>query len=418
MTTHVDDFVAVASLAPIGRAPLRTTLPEEPAGMDRYHDDPGPSSSSTAAPNPSPSPRVALSPTPAAALAELSVPDREWAVADLIPARNVTILSGDGAVGKSLLGLQLSFAAATGTQWIGLDVTPGKALFLTAEDEMPEVHRRLHAIGSYARFPLAEVHDLHLLSLAGLDAVLAIPDAGRASMQATPLFRQLEALVLSEGYSMVILDTLADLFGGDEINRVHARQFIGMLRGLALRGCAIVMLAHPSQSGMSRGDGASGSTAWNNSVRSRLYLMRPRTDDTDEGAADGNVRVLQVVKANYGPAAMERTIRWCDGVFVPEHAPGGVGGTIGAHMQSEHAENVFLALLRTYIAEGRNVTDKGPSYGPAIFAKDLRAEGFRKAALTGAMNRLFEKKKIRVETSGPASRRRSRIVLCEGGTGA
>jgi RecA-family ATPase len=33
------------------------------------------------------------------------VPDRKWVVRDLIPDRNVTDLSGDGGLGKSLLGV-------------------------------------------------------------------------------------------------------------------------------------------------------------------------------------------------------------------------------------------------------------------------------------------------------------------------
>ena len=43
--------------------------------------------------------------TGASALAKRTVARREWLVDGLIPARNVTLLSGDGGVGKSLLAL-------------------------------------------------------------------------------------------------------------------------------------------------------------------------------------------------------------------------------------------------------------------------------------------------------------------------
>ncbi len=40
------------------------------------------------------------------------IPERRWLVADLIPTHNVTTLSGDGGVGKSIVALQLMVACA------------------------------------------------------------------------------------------------------------------------------------------------------------------------------------------------------------------------------------------------------------------------------------------------------------------
>ncbi|WP_369675560.1 AAA family ATPase, partial [Enterococcus faecium] len=91
--------------------------------------------------------------------------------------------------------------------------------------------------------------------------------------------------------ALVGLDTLADLHSGQENDRTTARQFIGLLRGLAIRhGCAVVLLAHPSLTGMASGSGLSGSTAWNASVRSRLYLERVVQDGYE---ADPDRRVLR-----------------------------------------------------------------------------------------------------------------------------
>jgi AAA domain len=42
------------------------------------------------------------------------VPDREWLARDLIPAKNVTLLYGDGGTGKSLLALQLGVTSSQG----------------------------------------------------------------------------------------------------------------------------------------------------------------------------------------------------------------------------------------------------------------------------------------------------------------
>src|SRR5438067_2259720 len=46
-------------------------------------------------------------------------PEREWAVLDRVPLRQVTLFSGEGAVGKSLVELHLSVAHALGKDWLG-----------------------------------------------------------------------------------------------------------------------------------------------------------------------------------------------------------------------------------------------------------------------------------------------------------
>ena len=60
-----------------------------------------------------------------------------------MPANNVTMLAGDGGAGKSLLSLQLAVAVATGGSWIGFRPKAGSVLFVSAEDEIEELHRRL-----------------------------------------------------------------------------------------------------------------------------------------------------------------------------------------------------------------------------------------------------------------------------------
>jgi hypothetical protein len=56
----------------------------------------------------------------------LSVPERAWLVEGRIPAGNVSLLGGDGAVGKTLLALMLSVAVARGTRWLDASFLPLK----------------------------------------------------------------------------------------------------------------------------------------------------------------------------------------------------------------------------------------------------------------------------------------------------
>ena len=92
-------------------------------------------------------------------------------------------------------------------------------------------------------------------------------------------------------------------------------QFIALLRRLARdSGAAVLLLAHPSVAGKAIGEGTSGSTGWNNSVRSRMYFKNVKKEDTRESADD--IRELEVMKANYAKKSEVVRVRWERGVFV------------------------------------------------------------------------------------------------------
>ncbi|SEE09079.1 AAA domain-containing protein [Rhizobiales bacterium GAS188] len=348
----------------------------------------------------------------ASSLAGSNAPPRLFHVDGLIPARTVTLLGGDGATGKSLLALQLAVATPLRSTWLGMPVAGGRSLFLTAEDDKDEVHRRLEDIAFHAGAKIEDLHDLHIVSLAGEDALLAVTGRGNV-LTPTPRFAELKAAIGDLEPALVVLDTLADLFGGDEISRVHARQFVGMLRGLAIQhDTTVLLLAHPSLSGMSSGAGTSGSTAWSNSVRSRLYLERVK----DEGGieTDPDARVMRTMKANYSPIGGEYRMRWQAGVFVSTSPAPGAESGLAAYAAKDNADRVFLDMLATYDAERRSVSSsQSVTFAPAVFAKDARSQGIGKRALTDAMNRLFAAKRIEVIESGPPSKRRTRIVVAE-----
>jgi RecA-family ATPase len=345
----------------------------------------------------------------ASSLAGKPAPRRLFHVEGLIPARTVTLLGGDGATGKSLIALQLTAATALRSTWLGMAVAGGASLFVTAEDDKDEVHRRLEDVAAHLGVKLEDLDDLHIVSLAGEDALLALP-SGRGNLAPTQRFAALSAAISDLQPALVVLDTLADLSGGDENSRTHARQFIGLLRGLALKhDTTVLLLAHPSLSGMSSGAGTSGSTAWSNSVRSRLYLERVKGEDGAE--TDPDVRALKTMKANYSQIGTELRMRWERGVFIATGTAGGGSSSLAAYTSREIADGVFLDMLAAYGVEGRHVSSTpSANFAPAIFARDPRSQGINKRGLADAMNRLFAAKRIEVVEFGPPSRRLKRIA--------
>jgi len=324
------------------------------------------------------------------------VPPREWLVDGVIPHKNVTLLSGDGGLGKTILALMLGAALSARTDWLGLKPMQGPSFYFGAEDDRPELHRRLDQIRRESGLSWGDLADLHGISRAGEDALLSVQDRG--TIKPTELLNRLDTRLRDIGAIACFIDTSADVFGGDEINRQQVRQFVGLLRGLAIRNhLSVVLLAHPSLSGMASGSGTSGSTAWSNSVRSRMYL---EGDDKDPDA-----RVLNFKKANYGPKGKPLRLRWQNGLFIPDD------GEKALASAQANAEAMFLATLDAYTTQGRHVSaSQSVAYAPTVFSRDPNCKGFSMDSFRDAMNALFAKGAIKIETFGPPSKQRSRVA--------
>lgn len=339
----------------------------------------------------------------AASLKGREVRQREWLVHDLIPQKTVTLFSGDGGTGKSLVSLQLAVSVAAMLAWLGKGVSGGRVIYMSAEDDDDELHRRLDDILRASNRTYDDIEGLTLRSLAGEDALLAV-DTQIALMQ-SELFKELDARAADEAPTLIVIDTLADVYPANENDRAKVRQFIGILRGLALKHeCAVLLLGHPSLTGLNSGSGTSGSTAWNNSVRSRLYLSRI----TDNGfEADPDRRVMTTMKSNYGRIGGETHMRWQAGVFVEEASEHGLDKLAAG----AKGQRVFMKLLAELTAQGRQVNHvSGGSYAPKVFSEHPDAEGMTKRALKSAMESLLAAGKIKIQKEGPASRQRSFIV--------
>jgi RecA-family ATPase len=114
------------------------------------------------------------------------------------------------------------------------------------------------------------------------------------------------------------------------------------------------------------------------------------------------------MKSNYGPTGGEIALRWEAGAF---RASAAAQTGLDRMAAGTKAERVFLKLLRLFSSEGRDVGHStGHSFAPAKFVQHPDAEGVTKRAFSAAMDTLFREGKLRVEETGPPSRRTRRIV--------
>ena len=245
-------------------------------------------------------------------------PPREWVVTDWVVQGAVNSLYGHGGVGKTLLAQQIGLCVATGMPFLDMPTKQMPVLAVLCEDDQDEVHRRSHAMLNVLTLGFnPHLDDCLLWSRIGAQNFLLDYQNGRPLV--TPFYQQVFDHLKDMGPEpkLLILDTLADLFGGNEIDRVQANYFVKTTLGnIALAtNTTILMLAHPSRSGLDSGDMLSGSTAWHNAVRSRLALQWVKGDDGKPDPDMIDQRILTRPKANYAQANAEVLIEYKGGAF-------------------------------------------------------------------------------------------------------
>lgn len=340
------------------------------------------------------------------------VPTRRWIVENWLPYSHVTALYGDGGTGKSLLAMMLGTAAALGKPWLGLPLGPVKVLGFFCEDTADELHRRQNDINAAFGCDFSDLGNMRWVSGVGEDNILMeFPEGSTGRL--TALYDAIHKAAHEFGAQLVIVDTAADTFGGNENNRGQVRQFINGLNRLALDiDGAVLLCAHPSVAGMKTGDGYGGNTAWSNTVRSRLYLERPATE---EGAPDNpDIRVLSRKKANYARTGEDISLIWQDGVFVSQTPAGGFGmvATIEKRNRERQAEDCFLKALADFEMQGRNVSSsiRSGNYAPKKMLHSPHRGGLSRKDLEQAMERLFNAGTIKEETYGRPNNQSRKIV--------
>lgn len=347
-----------------------------------------------------------------ASLEGAPIRQRQWLVPDWIPIGRATSLYGAGGEGKTLLAQMLATACAIGQSWLGLPVRQCNSLLLFCEDDIDEMHRRQADINAHYGCGFADLGAMRWLPRLGEDNALMSFDADGLARR-TLLFDRFLAAAKGHHAQLVITDTLADVFTGNENDRAQARQFGQAILGHIARetGAASLTLAHPSLNGAANGSTGSGSTAWKGTFRSQLYIESP---DAAEGEQqDPDMRVLRRAKANYARRDETIEMRWVQGVFVPLHAATGIIASI----ERRTCERVFLDLLARIAAEGRYVCENvhAQNYAPKIFAMRPDRERFRIADFAVAMQALFARRLIRNETfKGNDRHIYSRITIIEG----
>jgi AAA domain len=286
-------------------------------------------------------------------------PPPEYAWEGLVPTGHVTLMSAHGGVGKSTIALMLCVAAALNRPLFGIPTKAGKALFVSLEDAQGVVGHRLAWITQEWNLKPADF-DGRLAIVDGTDYPELFSASSRSEAgDTTGTFEELVKLVEVESFDLIVIDNASDAFDGDEIQRRQVRAFMRTLTRLAKHNtCAILLLAHVDKGtsrphGRENDEGYSGSTAWHNSSRSRLFLRRN----------EGEMLELVHQKNNLGRRCEPLKLIWPEGGLPVDARP---EGPFDNQIQASKAEDRAAKLLML-MAE---LEDQGTFCNPEVKVKN------------------------------------------------
>lgn len=321
-------------------------------------------------------------------LATQTPPIRTWRI-DHWLTQGVTLLSGSGGIGKTLVAQQIVTALALGKRFVDNVPTAARVLMWACEDDHDELWRRQLAICRYFGVGL-EVLDGKLV----IEPRLGRENALFAVSQGLPMWTGLrdELAEQVEDYQadILVLDNIGQLFAGSENDRHHVTAFCNGLSGLATsRNLSVILLGHPAKAA---GSEFSGSTAWENAVRMRWYMgtKLPDQNGQEEPEEDEpDVRYLAKRKTNYSVKDYRKLV-YTEGAFRVDNGPGEFTQRYGSGARFEGAEECLVHALRRLNDAGIRVTDgrTSPDFLPKKMRQMNLASDYTHRELSDALNRM------------------------------
>lgn len=274
-----------------------------------------------------------------------------WAIQGWLPHKHVTLLAANGGVGKSNLSLQMAVALATGQEFVGLPTQQGKVLIISGEDDKTLVHLRVRNICKDVGVSLSDLVDrIVVYDMTQKDCVLwrdGIP---------TERMQWLADEVTRHEPDVVILDNASDLYADNENDRTAVRGFLRCLKMIAGgTGAAVLLLAHVDKASVRSGAGQdtdstfSGSTAWNNSARSRWAMVTGQ---------DKNEVIIKHEKCNVGPKQEPFSVEFDPAAHVFRRFGTIPGATAARALMRNSQRAAILKMIGQAVDQGANLSMK------------------------------------------------------------
>lgn len=245
-------------------------------------------------------------------LATLPLP-RKWVIDDFLPRNIVAALIAAGGSGKSYLAMNLAISVASGGILFNkfMPSKEGKVVFISGEDDIAELQRRLHwSTSSLPKHVVERIgKNINFVDLADTFEAFTEKDrTGEVHMtnSVTNLISSIKESVGSE-VDLIIVDPVSRFRGGEENLAVDTTRFVQALQMFTSQlNATVLCLHHVNKGAKSNGTGqnnARGSSALVDGVRLVMELNQLSEDEVKKQYGDTQVKLnilnLHCVKTNY-----------------------------------------------------------------------------------------------------------------------
>jgi RecA-family ATPase len=196
----------------------------------------------------------------------LRLPPPSWLVDKVVPSGGLIGLYGPPGAGKSFVALDIALSVATGDAWQGHNVQRGYVVYVSAEGGTGIGKRVLAWLQTHNLSP-EEAHIAWLIE--------SIPVHTDSEQMAKLLNRIVDELEVEP--SLVVVDTLARCFDGDENQQEDMGRFIAGVDVLRHDLRTAVLIVHHTRLG---GDRERGNTAFRGAADTMLSLTSDGQDIT------------------------------------------------------------------------------------------------------------------------------------------
>jgi len=252
----------------------------------------------------------------------MKISPRRFAWYPYLPTNCVSLLIGEGAVGKSTALLAMLAHVAAGLPYLGRHTLQGRVVYVAAEDDEQEVLRRLQTAVKGLQLTAVQqsaiTSNFEFYAVAGTDLTLLWSDRGVIRQTA-----MVESLAVDIGEARVIaIDPVSRIHGCEENSNTVATKLVQAGEVIAHRTGAAVLLAHHTGKAAAREElddayAARGGSGFADAARSVLRLIAASPEspsvkglDIDmQQLRDGNILRLRHAKSSYERRAPDVWLR-------------------------------------------------------------------------------------------------------------